>query len=70
MTATWIPLTDWPRELARLTGGSVTYRTCYFACVDGKVPAERRGRHWGTCDLPGVAAALGLAVPADAQHAA
>ena len=57
----WIPLVQWSRELRKLTGRPIAYNTCYRACLDGRVPAEKRGREWGTADgIKAVAIALGL----------
>jgi hypothetical protein len=59
-----IPLTDLPRELARLTGGPVlTYRQAYARVLDGKLPAARNeaGRYEvSRADLPAIAAAFAL----------
>jgi electron transfer flavoprotein alpha/beta subunit len=57
-----IPLTDLPRELARLTGGQVlTYRKAYARVLDGTLPATRNaaGRYEvSRSDLPAIAAAF------------
>jgi electron transfer flavoprotein alpha/beta subunit len=57
-----IPLTDLPRELARLTGGQVlTYRKAYARVLDGTLPAMRNaaGRYEvSRADLPAIAAAF------------
>jgi hypothetical protein len=57
-----IPLPLLPPEIGRLTGKRVTYRACYNAVLDGRMPAERgeNGR-WTVAvqDLPKVAAELG-----------
>lgn len=55
-----IPLTDLPRELARLTGGPVvTYRQAYTRVLNGTLPAKRNsaGRYEvDRADLPAIAA--------------
>ena len=68
-----IPLPLLPNALKRLTGTpGPSYRTCYAAAVDGRIPAERgdNGR-WTVAakDLGKVAAASGRD-PAPAQGAA
>ena len=57
-----IALPDLPRELKRLLGQSCSYHKAYLACVDARIPAERRGARYFVrrSDLPVIASALGL----------
>ena len=44
-----ISLTDLPRRLREITGGTVpvpTYRVLYARVLDGTLPAERRNGRW------------------------
>ncbi len=55
------------RDLAELTGKSVSYSRLYKAVLDGTVPAERVGSRWflRRADLPVVAGILGLTIRTD-----
>lgn len=66
-------LTQLPRDLARLTGATVTYRRGYNAAVDGRIPAElgSNGRWtYSSDDLPEIARTLGLPVLSSEKAAA
>lgn len=67
MNAKWIPLTELPRELAKLTGGiPPSYRQCYFAVLDGRVKGVSVGGRYRipVDQLPAIAEQFGLPVPA------
>ena len=65
-----IALTHLPRALADLTGASPppTYRRCHTAAVNAAIPVMLcHGRYFvAPSDLPAIAKALGLRVPAAA----
>ena len=58
-----IPLTMLPRALAERTGRPPpSYRRCYFAALDGALPALQHGGRWFVADedLDAAAVALGM----------
>jgi hypothetical protein len=61
--STQTPLTLLPRTLADNGYKAPTYRTCYEAARDCRIPASLdRGNRWyfNEADLPAIAQALGL----------
>jgi hypothetical protein len=64
----WIALPDLAGELAKLTGAAPPpcYRVCYNGAVSALFPSEKRNGRRGVrrSNLPAVARALGLTVPA------
>ncbi len=67
-------LTQLPRKLAEHTGQAApTYRRCYDAAVEARIPADFAGSRWSfdEADVPQIAVALGLKVaPAKASRKA
>jgi hypothetical protein len=62
------PLPDLAAKLRTLTGSpGPGYRKTYLLALDGQLPTvQRNGRRFvQDCDLPAVAAVLGLTIPAD-----
>ncbi len=67
-----IGLTQLPRKLAEHTGQAApTYRRCFDAAVEARIPAEFAGSRWTVdeVDVPQIAVAMGLKAPAPAKAA-
>lgn len=59
-------LTQLPRKLAEHTGQAApTYRRCFDAAVEARIPAEFSGSRWSVdeADVPQIAVAMGLSAP-------
>ena len=61
-----IGLTQLPRRLAEHTGQAApTYRRCFDAAVEARIPAEFAASRWTVeeADVPQIAVAMGLKAP-------